>query len=342
MVDIKAGQAESFLKKLPREIGAVLFYGSDAGLVSERAEKLAKTLACDAKNPGELLRMSEQDLSENPSRLGLELRTVPMFGGRNVLRVSAQGLSKPDIFEDLLDGEPLEGFLVVEAGNLKPDSKLRALFVNAAKAAAVACYADEAASLGVLVDEVMKAHRLRIAPPARLHLISLLGADRALSRNEVEKLALYAGDGGTVGIEDVDAIVGDASEEAIDRIVLPAAGGKAKTALREFDKAVAGGESPQTVLLMLLRHLQRLAAVRVAADAGKPVEAVIAALRPPLHFKLKDVFSAQARAWSAERLGRALALASEAQKAARLSSRLERELTERLVMEVAALAVGKG
>ena len=74
MVDIKAGQAEWFLKKLPREIGAVLFYGSDAGLVSERAERLAKAFAGDPKSPGEVLRMTELDLSENPSRLGLELR----------------------------------------------------------------------------------------------------------------------------------------------------------------------------------------------------------------------------------------------------------------------------
>jgi DNA polymerase-3 subunit delta len=336
-MDIKAGHADRFLKSVPKDMAAVLFYGGDAGLVSERGERLAKALAGDPRNPGEVIRITEQDLSDNPERLAVELKTIPMFGGRNVVRVLAHGLSKPDLFAGLIDGERLEAFLIVEAGNLKPDSKLRSLFASARTAAAVACYADDGAALGMLVDEVIRGHGLSIEPQAREHLISLLGADRTLSRNEVEKLALYAGKGATIGIEDVDSIVGDASEQAIDRIVMPAASGKAAAALRELDKASASGDSPQAVLLSLLRHLQRIAQVRAAIDGGRPAEAAAGALRPPLHFKIKDEFMVQVKAWDADRLRRALALAFEAQKAARLNSRLEREITERVVMEVAGL-----
>jgi DNA polymerase-3 subunit delta len=337
-MDIKAGYADRFLKALPKEIGAVLFYGADAGLVSERGERLAKALAGDARNPGEVLRITEQDLSENPERLAVELKTIPMFGGRNVVRVLAQGLSKPDLLEGLVDGEQLEAFLIVEAGNLKPDSKLRSLFASAKTAAAVACFGDDGATLGQLIDEVMRASGTVVAPEARDHLISLLGADRALSRNEIEKLALYAGKGARVAIEDVDAIIGDASEQAIDRIVMPAASGKAAVALRELDKAIAAGEPPQMILLALLRHLQKLSQVRAALDAGRPAEVAVGALRPPLHFKIKDEFMRQVRGWTAERLSRAETAAFEAQKAARLSNRLERAITERLVMDVAEAA----
>ena len=52
-----------------------------------------------------------------------------------------------------------------------------------------------------------------------------LGADRALSRGEVEKLALYAHGRGTVEVDDVEAIVGDASELALDKIPLATAAG---------------------------------------------------------------------------------------------------------------------
>ena len=64
---------------------------------------------------------------------------------------------------------------------------------------------------------------LTITPEARELLLSRLGADRALSRSEIEKLALYAGGKGTIEIDDVEAVVGDASELAIDTMIMAAA-----------------------------------------------------------------------------------------------------------------------
>ena len=42
MVAVKAGQANSYLKSIDPRVRAVLFFGPDAGLVSERSERLAK------------------------------------------------------------------------------------------------------------------------------------------------------------------------------------------------------------------------------------------------------------------------------------------------------------
>ncbi|MEZ5773456.1 MAG: hypothetical protein R3D33_01725 [Hyphomicrobiaceae bacterium] len=186
MTDVKAHQADRFLRQLPREIVAVLFYGTDPGLVSERGERLATAYAAGQSPPGEVLRLTEDDVSASPDRLAVELRTLPMFGGRNAVRFLAPSLTKPDLVTDLLDGGPLEALLIVEAGNLKPDSKLRAAFAKAATAAAVACYADEPDALRNLAREVMTAGRIRFAPGAESHLLGLLGADRALSRGELE------------------------------------------------------------------------------------------------------------------------------------------------------------
>ena len=43
VVAVKAGQANAFLKTVDPRVRAVLFFGPDAGLVSERSEQLAKT-----------------------------------------------------------------------------------------------------------------------------------------------------------------------------------------------------------------------------------------------------------------------------------------------------------
>ena len=67
----------------------MLFYGSDAGLVSERSAQLAALLAARETPAGEIIRMDDADLDGDPDRLAVELQTIPMFGGSKVVRATA-------------------------------------------------------------------------------------------------------------------------------------------------------------------------------------------------------------------------------------------------------------
>jgi DNA polymerase-3 subunit delta len=334
-MDIKARQADAFARAVPASVTAVLFYGPDTGLVSERGEATAKAWAANPQAPGEILRLSDVDLHEAPDRLAVELRNLSMFGDRKIVRRVLQSAARPELVTELVDGPPLAGLLVVEAGNLKPDSKLRKVFAAAGHAAAVACYPDDEAAIDRLIRDVLKSHKLAIGKGALSYLASRLGADRALSRAEVEKLALYALGKPEITVEDIDAISGDASELAVDRVLAAAFAGKAGPALRELERAVTSGESPQTVLIFLGKHIMRLMQLRNAIDGGRSPEEAIRTLRPPAHFSQQAALAQQGRDWSAEKLQAALRQTTEAIKTTRLSPRLEAELTDQLVARLA-------
>ncbi len=336
MVAVKAHQAEAFLKPPGPRTAAILFYGTDAGLVSERAIRLAALIAARDSPPGEIIRLDDADLDSDPDRLAVELQTMPMFGGSKIVRTMAGRRVGSTMLRPLLDGGNLAATLIVEAGSLRPNDPLRALFEKSAAAAAVACYPDEAHDLERLIDDALKSHGLGIAPDARDILLARLGADRALSRGEIEKLALYAADKTEVDASDVEAIVGDASELAVDRILSAAASGDAKRAVTEFARAVAAGESPQMIILAAQRYLQRLHRIRSDLDAGRSLDDAIRALRPPVHFKQKDAIGLQCRTWTTAHLTDALSRAARAAKTARLSSPLEEPVAEELLMGLAA------
>ncbi len=338
MVAIKPQSAVSFLAKPDPALRAILFYGSDTGSVSERAQKLATLYAAKENPPGEIIRLDDQDLENDPDRLSVELLTVPMFGGSKIVRTVASRRVTAASLKSLLGGEPLPSILIVEAGNLKPDEGLRGLFEKSPSAAAIGCYADEGASLAGLIGEVLSAAGLKITPDAREELTARLGADRALSRAELEKLALYAAGAGTVVIDHVEAIVGDASELAVDRVLNAAAMGDAGAALAECDRALASGESAQLIILMVQRHFQRLQRARAGIDSGRSVDDILRQMRPPVHFKQRAVFERQCRMWSTSQLGHVIARIGVAAKAARLASSLETAHTERLLLEIARMA----
>jgi DNA polymerase-3 subunit delta len=178
--------------------------------------------------------------------------------------------------------------------------------------------------------------RIEISPAAKRLLLARLGADRALSRAEIEKLALYAHGKGRIEESDVEAVVGDAAELALDRIVMAAASDpRGAAALAQYERNIAAGEGPQAVIAALQRHFLRLHRMRSALDEGRSMEDVLRSLRPPPHFKQRDALERQCRTWSLPELTSALALIGDAAKAARLNSALESTLAQALLLELA-------
>ena len=337
MVAVKAHEADAFLRALPTKITALLLYGSDEGLIAERAQAACKAAAAGSNPPGELLRLDDLDLEREPDRITVELTTVSMFGGRRIVRVNASRRVTQTTIAPLLSGGPLEGILVIEAGNLKPDEGLRGLFEKTPAAAAIACYADGERDLEAVIRDVLGSHNLDISHEAKRTLISRLGADRAQSRAEIEKLALYCYGQPRVELADIDAATGDASEQALDTAVAAAASGQPAAAILATERAMSAGESPQALIIAAQRYFQRLHRVRSALDAGGSLDTALRALRPPVHFKSRDAFARHVQAWHGAKLLLALDRIGLAQRLARSSSIDDALAADRLVLDLARL-----
>ncbi len=340
MTAVKSHQAGAFLKSPDPRLYAFLVYGSDAGLIAERGQALAAAIA--KRDDGEVLRLDDSDLETDSGRLMNELGTIPMFGGRKIVRAATGRRINVQTLKPILEGPPLAGVLIVESPTVKKGDALLTLFEASPRMAAIACFADEARDLDTVVREALAAEKLTIGADARALLVGRLGADRAMTRSEIDKLVLYAHGAQEITAADVEAIVGDASELAIDRILVAVASGEPGKVAFEFSRAASSGENAQGIILATERYFQRLHRVRAALDGGKSFDDAVRSLRPPLHFKLKDAMAAQCRQWTTPRLTAALARITETARAARLAGPLEEAHAERLLLALAMLAKGRG
>ena len=127
MVAYKASAVASFVKSPKPDCRAALVYGPDAGLVAERVNALAQIFARRAKGETENVWLGERDLADDPARLEVEVNTKPMFAAQSVVRLTIWPKFDPSPLKDLLATE-FANPLIVEAGNLRPDSALRKLF----------------------------------------------------------------------------------------------------------------------------------------------------------------------------------------------------------------------
>ncbi len=299
---LAAARIEAFLRRPEDGVCAVLFCGPDAGLVRERADLLARSVCPDLGDPFRVADLDGAALAADPARLADEARQLCLLGGRRVVRIRGAGDSLARLFNGLLDEPPGDALVVVEAGELSGSSPLRRLFEASPHAAAIACYPDSARDRAAVIRETLAAHRVSAGRDALQYLVEHLGSDRLVTRSELEKLVLYAGDGGKIDLDEARHAIGDSAAVDLDDAIMAAAEGDMPRLERVVGRVFQEGESPVAVIRRALRHLHRLQLLAARHAAGTTVEEVIRSARPPIFYKHQDGFRRQLAIWSEPRL----------------------------------------
>jgi DNA polymerase III subunit delta len=339
MVAVKSHEAERYLARPPPHIYLYLVFGTDAGLVAERARKIVSRAVDDLKDPFQLVRIGGDELANDPARLADEANTIPLFGGRRAIWIEAQGKAFVAAFEPVLGAPPRDCTIVIEAGAVKKDAPLRTLCERERNAAAIQCYPDSATDIARLIDAEVGAAGLSIAPDAKAFLVSRLGRDRLSTRSELEKLVLYAHGAGEITLDHVAAIVCDASNLIAGEAVNAAFDGGFAALDARLRHIFAGASDYHALLAAALRHALDLHRARRAADEAQgPREGTGFA---GAGFKQKDAFERHLRAWTRPSLGRAIDTLAEAVARARREPKLGPSLAARALWRIAHTAASK-
>ncbi|PBC07121.1 DNA polymerase III subunit delta [Mesorhizobium sp. WSM3859] len=309
MAQKKGYEVDSWLARPDPSMGVVLLYGPDRGLVAERAKAFAVKTGLPLDDPFSVVKLDGAEVDRDEGRLLDEARTVPMFSDRRLLWVrnaSGQKALADDI--KALTAEPArDAIILIEAGDLKKGTGLRAIVEAAGNAIALPCYADEARDLDSVIDDELRKAGMSMSLDARQALRRNLGGDRLASRGEIEKLVLYAHGRKEIGIEDINALSGDVSGASFDAAVDAMLDGKVGDFDIAFTRHCQSGGHPFLVLSSAMRQLQAIQAMRGQMESGgRNAASVVAGARPPVFFSRRKLVEKTLERWNVDALGRAL------------------------------------
>ena len=337
---VPPARAEAFAAAPPDDIRAILIYGPDLGLVRERAESAARAVAGSLTDPFNIVEFTPAALKDEPSRLTDEACAMSMMGGRRVVRLRDATDAVAGAAADAIAAEG-GALMIVEAGDLNPRSKLRALFEKSDGTAAIACYMDEGAGLDDLVRKSLSDAGLQAGRDVVTWIAGNLGSDRMVSRMELEKLTLYAAGQSEITLEDAQAVIGDAAAVTLDDVVYASTGGNLKGLTVALARARFEGVAAIAILRAASRHLSRIEEAVSAMAAGASPDTAMKGLRPPVFFKQQNSFRSQIQRWRPQTLSRARAELIQAEIDCKSTGMPDDAVCERALMRLAAMAGAK-
>jgi len=304
---IQGASIRRFIDKPDKAVRAVLLYGPNESFSHEAAQKLAAWAVGKSDDPYAVTKLGDDDIKKDSARLIDALSAQSLLGGPTVVWARITGKGADAAIVDALEGferdEPL-GYLIVEAGDLGSTAELVKKFTAAKNAAVIAFYEETDAERAQHARAMAKDQGISFDRDAEDLFLSALPTDRGLATKEIEKLALYAhGLGRAITTADLEALMTDEGESALDAASLAAAQGKAAQAVEALARIDA--LSGISALRALLRRLHQLREARLLIDGGMSPSDAIGKLRPPVFWKERDAVAAQARLWNGKKLNAA-------------------------------------
>jgi DNA polymerase-3 subunit delta len=128
---------------------------------------------------------------------------------------------------------------------------------------------------------VADAQRLgfKLEPAAARLLVERMGPEPLRLRNELERLALWAGDSGKVTAADIEGMIADTSEAAVWTLSDAVIEGDARTALRVGEQLIEQGENVTGLIYGLASRLRAACAAAAMLEEGMPPREVESQLK---------------------------------------------------------------
>jgi len=342
MAKLSANRSAGYVSKPDPQHSAILLYGPDPTLTSDKREKLVKTLL-GADDPFRLARLTAEAIKKDPAALSDECNAISFGGGDRVIVLTGATDALTPAVQNAIDQMTGGAVLIITADALSGGSKLRKMIENEDRAMALPFYPAEGSALE---GEVTAALRSLGAPPldgnaARALGDVLQGVQHGEAMRFAEVLALAAADSDAITADDVIATAPPAAEADFEAGIQAVTQGRVRDLPGLFDRFEAQAASLPGLVRVLTLHMARLHRAQSLMADGMDAQTAMGKLRPPVFWKTRDSFASQLRAWPRPAIEDAFAQLAGLEGTLRSGASLpERALIERTLMRIAMTAPG--
>ena len=267
-----------------------------------------------------------------------DLATLPFLGSCRVVAVDAADpfvTGARDKLETYFAAPAATGVLILDVKSWPATTRLAKMLPETAT---LVCKSLTMQRLPAWCLQWCKSqHNKTLSAGAAKLLVDLVGADMGLLDQELNKLAVYAGEAKQIDTGDVDKLVGNNREEDVWRIFDLIGAGEMAEALKVLDRLLTQGEDPLRLLGAFSMKLRGMAQTYRLTTIGQSLSQAMDAAGMPAYPSIRQSAERQMRHLGGRRLNRIYDWLLETNQGMKGGSQLPpRTLMERLVIQLAS------
>ncbi|MGY4690372.1 DNA polymerase III subunit delta [Salibacterium sp. K-3] len=314
-----------------------LLYGTEAYLISHVIEKItANTLAEEERD----FNHSVYDMKEVPVDTALEEgETLPFFGsGRVVVLKNCYFLTGSkekekvehnlSYLENYIDHPPSETVMIFTAPYEKLDERKKIVKKLKKQGVFLEAAAFDEKNMDQWLHRFCQSRSVSITSDAKQKMMQLAGKDMMMLSSEMDKLALFAGDGNEITEEMVEELVPRTLEDNVFELVDHVVHGRGEKAFRIYYDLMKKNEEPIKILTLLARQFRMILHVSHLKKTGYSRQKMASRLK--VHPYAVKIAEEQSRSYSESRLKEVLQTLAEADeqiKTGKVDKNLQLELS---------------
>ena len=196
----------------------VLIHGQDRGKVNEKSIEIINKLNELYKNSTEIINFEPEEFQHSRSYFYELIYQKSFFSKITIIRVNLDLIKGEkdllEVFESVDSNK--SNFIIIESNYLLKNSSILGLFNKTENFALIPCYQETNIKKSIL--KYVNLYSLKIDDISLDYLSNKFGNDTLITKNEIEKLALYA-DGKAISYEMILEAIGDNSNLNLNELI---------------------------------------------------------------------------------------------------------------------------
>ena len=332
---------DQYCKDLSPVTPAILLYGQDYGLISERSSLIINSFLNNINekhNSLNIVDLSNSNLLLYPESLEMEVSSISLLSSKKIIRIKDASESLLKIIEDYFVYSHPDCLIILLSDALSPRSKIRNLFEGHNDAVILPCYSDDKKSILNLINSSLKREGVFVEQRDIQFFANYLGIDRLITKAEIEKAVLYAGKEKKLNSNDFTSFISDQASLGIDELYDYSLNGNLEEAYRVLTRIQKEGVPFIQIIRSFIRQMQSLYNIIHNLSFNTNINSVLDNIKPKIYFKRKDNIKGHAKKWSLGKLNKALLLLENAEISCKLPKSNPNIITKQAIFSIGLIS----
>ena len=323
---LKSYQVENNFNTIRNNVA--LFYGENLGLQNEFKKTIKKI-----NSQNKILNIEQEEILNSPQYLFEELNNQSLFENIKIIIINN---TNDKILEIIKEANTIinDNKIYLFGNLLEKKSKIRNFFEKENNLDIIPCYKDNEISLKKIIEKELKNYK-GLSPSIINFINESTSFSRVKLKNELDKIKTYFVDT-TINIDKLQKLLNLKKDDDFNDIKNHAINGDLKQTNNLLNTCILENEKSIFYIALINQRLKRLNEIDLK---NKNLEKIINEIKPPIFWKEKPMFLAQAKSWNKEKLNKAMSMTYLSEIKMKSNSEISKKiLLKKLIIDICNLA----